>query len=667
MQGTLSEPLTNGASDALADMEHFIRVGAMQMPLQPDPRFHAWLADCRGVIHVGAHTGQEREIYGDLPVVWIEALAHAFYVLEEQIKNRPHQHALNYLVADGKRYKFGVANNAGQSSSIFDFARHKELWPDVGHVAAVMMESVTLAWVINRHRIDLDVYDALVLDVQGAELLVLQGAGDYLTRFKWIQAEAADFEAYQGGCQLRDIDAHMTAHGFVREQLFPGNAREGVGQYFEALYRNARHAVAGLQREKSLAEQFSDDLSRAAAQKIECEFMDQEEAPLRLNLGAGATTLPGFTNVDRKLGTEVYPLPYPDSSVEEIVASHVLEHFGHREIRTVMRDWVRTLRPGGKIRLAVPDFEEVARLYLAGAPVNVQGYVMGGHSDADDHHGAIFDREALTEEMIDVGLERIGPWTDAAAQGCAAGPHSLNLQGFKPSGPELKVCGVRAVRSVPRYGPLMHPRCADKAFIVLGIPTADTSSCYWAQQISNLMEDALKDDACRYVLTMDFDTVFSAHDVLELYRLLEACPEVDAVFPLQSKRTSEEVLFSIAGKQPGTVRATINAADLRRNLLPAHTGHFGLTLFRADSLRRFPRPWMVPQPSADGLWRDGHTDADIDFWKRFKANGFTACLAPRVVVGHLEEIISWPGKDLKKVFQTGKDYEERGIPAEVER
>src|SRR5262245_14289370 len=108
---------------------------------------------------------------------------------------------------------------------------------------------------------------------------------------------------------------------------------------------------------------------------------------IRLNVGAGNTHLTGFVNLDHKSGQEAHPLDYPDDSVEEIVASHVLEHFSHREVAEVLQGWVNKLKPGGKIRLAVPDFETVARDYLAGLPVNVQGYVMGGHNDADDHHG----------------------------------------------------------------------------------------------------------------------------------------------------------------------------------------------------------------------------------------------------------------------------------------
>ncbi len=304
---------------------------------------------------------------------------------------------------------------------------------------------------------------------------------------------------------------------------------------------------------------------------------------------------------------------------------------------------------------------------MEGAPINTQGYVMGGHNDADDRHGCIFDKEALTELMMDCGLERIGAW-DAAAIGCAALPISLNLQGFKPVSKIKKITGLRACLSVPRFGPLMHPRCWDRAAHQLGLEGRSTSSCYWAQQISELMEDAIADPACTVVLTMDFDTIFSATDILELYRLLLACPEADAIFPLQSKRHHpSEVLMSIAGKKPGTVQAAISTADLMRNLLPANHGHFGLTLFRADSLRRFPRPWMVPKPSVEGRWNGGHVDADIDFWKHWRAEGFKCFLAPKVVVGHLEEVVKWPGKELEPIYQQTADYDERGIPPEVVR
>ena len=51
---------------------------------------------------------------------------------------------------------------------------------------------------------------------------------------------------------------------------------------------------------------------------------------------AGDVVLEGFTPIDRKLGSEVYPLNYKDGSVDEIYASHVLEHFKLDDIQAVL-------------------------------------------------------------------------------------------------------------------------------------------------------------------------------------------------------------------------------------------------------------------------------------------------------------------------------------------
>lgn len=661
MSQTATLPEKNGqAVNRLAEMERLVREEAASPPEDAVAGVHDYLGHCRGVVHIGAHVGQERGLYSALNVVWVEPQDVAYSVLCENIKNFPKQRAYQHLIADGKTYKFGLSNNAGFSSSIYDFKLHKKLWPEVGYVGAESIQSITLAELVSRYKIDLAEHDALVLDVQGAELLILQHAGDCFDRFRWVMCEVADFEAYDGGCTLTGLDEFMTGRGFVRDRLLCAATRPGIGSYYEAIYRNLRYVTATDRPQQT-------NLPDGKVVPCLADRMPSVSQPaaLRLNLGAGNTHLDGFTNLDRKTGQEVYPLPYDDGTVDEIMASHVLEHFSHLESASVLKHWVGKLKPGGKIRLAVPDFEILAKEYLAGKPLNVQGYVMGGHTDANDRHGTIFDRESLTELMMACGLERIGAWKSDVVD-CASLPISLNLQGFKPSSDVREMKNVRAVYSTPRFGPLQHCRCIERAVQQLRFESKGGASCFWHQMLSVLMEEAIADEGCEYVLTMDFDTVFGAADILELYRLMLACPEADAIFPVQSKRGCTEALFSLTDGS-GRLKAMISEADLERQLLPANTGHFGLTMFRAESLRKFQRPWMLPTPNRDGKWDDGQIDADITFWMRFKDAGFNCFLAPRVVVGHLQEIVTWPGKDLKPVHQKPADYDKDGIPAEVIR
>lgn len=206
-----------------------------------EEKTNAFLEHARGVIHVGANVGQEKEIYAadDLPVIWIEPLSGVYDVLCERIRPYSKQFALQYLITDklGASYKVGISNNGGQSSSIFDLKYHRDIWPEVHYVAAMDLESVTLQYVIERHHVDLLLYDTLIMDVQGAELLVLQGAGEYVKQFRWIRAECADYEMYEDACQLKDLDAYLIPRGFERVELWRALGKPEIGYCYEALYR----------------------------------------------------------------------------------------------------------------------------------------------------------------------------------------------------------------------------------------------------------------------------------------------------------------------------------------------------------------------------------------------------------------------------------------------
>jgi predicted SAM-dependent methyltransferase len=90
----------------------------------------------------------------------------------------------------------------------------------------------------------------------------------------------------------------------------------------------------------------------------EIKATDRTE-PLRLNLGSGPTHIDGFLNVDFNAAEEpdiianVGSLPFFDSTVDEIYASHVLEHTAYNA--PVLEEWARVLKPGGLLTVTVPD------------------------------------------------------------------------------------------------------------------------------------------------------------------------------------------------------------------------------------------------------------------------------------------------------------------------
>ena len=57
-------------------------------------------------------------------------------------------------------------------------------------------------------------------------------------------------------------------------------------------------------------------------------------------------------------------IPLTDNSCDFVYSSHVLEHFSRDEANFLVKDMHRALRPGGLVRIVVPDLEDVCRNYL---------------------------------------------------------------------------------------------------------------------------------------------------------------------------------------------------------------------------------------------------------------------------------------------------------------
>jgi ubiquinone/menaquinone biosynthesis C-methylase UbiE len=91
---------------------------------------------------------------------------------------------------------------------------------------------------------------------------------------------------------------------------------------------------------------------------------------LYLNLGCWHRYIPGFVHVDlcdmphidHKTSIDSLPM-FADDSVDLIYSSHSLEYFDRLEAERVLAEWRRVLRPGGTLRVAVPDFDRLVEIY----------------------------------------------------------------------------------------------------------------------------------------------------------------------------------------------------------------------------------------------------------------------------------------------------------------
>lgn len=185
----------------------------------------------KGVLHIGANTGEEFPVYNKLGIkkqIWIEGNPEIFLKLKQNINSNPQAVALNYVIGDeNKPVTFHIANNGSQSSSVLELGTHKQQHPTVHYIKDIQA---------NMHRIDsleldLNGVDFLNIDLQGAELLALKGMGDLLRGFKWAYLEVNKADVYQGCVQIDSLDLFMLANGFKRVET-----ARWIGDWTDALY-----------------------------------------------------------------------------------------------------------------------------------------------------------------------------------------------------------------------------------------------------------------------------------------------------------------------------------------------------------------------------------------------------------------------------------------------
>lgn len=142
---------------------------------------------------------------------------------------------------------------------------------------------------------------------------------------------------------------------------------------------------------------------------------------LKLHLGCGRRHIPGFVNIDQVPGDHVEYVQditnltrFSDNSSELIYACQVIEYFDREHIDSVLREWVRVLSPGGILRLSVPNFQIITKLYTAGMKLEwFLGTLYGKIQDGKGgyvYHKTTYDESSLRAALTRAGLENVRLW-----------------------------------------------------------------------------------------------------------------------------------------------------------------------------------------------------------------------------------------------------------------
>jgi predicted SAM-dependent methyltransferase len=192
-----------------------------------------------------------------------------------------------------------------------------------------------------------------------------------------------------------------------------------------------------------------------------------EKKGLKINVGCGGNVVPGWINIDLSGPSEVFRwdcrrgLPFDDSSVETIFAEHVFEHLDPDRGDEFLRECRRCLRPGGIVRIVVPDAGRYLSLYQGDwtglASIRPLIPENGAYRDwwldrkyrtkmefineifrQGGEHKYAYDKETLMLRLTDAGFSRVVQQSygvslrdEEPLDTEARGPESLYVEGVK--------------------------------------------------------------------------------------------------------------------------------------------------------------------------------------------------------------------------------------------
>lgn len=161
--------------------------------------------------------------------------------------------------------------------------------------------------------------------------------------------------------------------------------------------------------------------SRSNPEKV--RLLKSKYKTIKLNLGCGEDLKEGYINCDlypknnKVRNVDCQFLPFADDSIDEILASHLIEHFPFPKIGPMLNEWFRALKHGGKLVLETPDAYHTYKTFVEKPDLRLMlyGHLHAFPMEPGNAHYFLFTEDQLFWMLQQAGFRkcrRIQPFSN---------------------------------------------------------------------------------------------------------------------------------------------------------------------------------------------------------------------------------------------------------------
>ncbi|MEB3279447.1 MAG: FkbM family methyltransferase [Lyngbya sp.] len=173
----------------------------------------------RGIIHIGAYEGKDLKRYptpDTAKILLIEANPKAVEYLQANFADKPNVIISQTAIANHNHPVTLNLTSIESNSSILPLTGYREIYPNLKVTQQITLESRSLDTLLSELNLRPVDFNFLYLDIQGAELLALQGATQLLKYIEAIYTTVSYENLFDGGALIDEMDAFLAENQFVR-------------------------------------------------------------------------------------------------------------------------------------------------------------------------------------------------------------------------------------------------------------------------------------------------------------------------------------------------------------------------------------------------------------------------------------------------------------------